>query len=212
MHASGLVMLLPHGMDGMASEHSSSRMERFLQMTDSKETSPDGDDVNFNLVFPTTPAQYFHVLRRQIVRNFRKPLVVIGPKTMLRMSEATSTFQEFEPGTHFMNVLPDKIAKPQKVKRVILCTGKHYYALNNERISKNIDNAAIIRVESLCPFPVHDIQVELAKYKNATLCVWSQEEHRNMGAWNFIQPRFENMCGRRIKYSGRYEAGMRIYF
>lgn len=211
MHASGLVMLLPHGMDGMASEHSSSRMERFLQMTDSKETSPDGDDVNFNLIYPTTPAQYFHAIRRQIVRNFRKPLVVVGPKTMLRMSEATSTFHDFEPGTHFLNILPDTIANPQKVKRVIFCTGKHFYNLNNERVSKNIENAAIIRVESLCPFPVHDIQMELAKYKNATLCVWSQEEHRNMGAWSFVQPRFENMCGRRIKYSGRYEAGKEIF-
>lgn len=207
MHSSGLVMLLPHGMDGMASEHSSCRMERFLQMTDSKETSPDGDDANFNLVYPTTPAQFFHVIRRQILRNFRKPLVVVGPKTMLRMSEATSSFQDFQPGTHFQNVLPDNIANPQKVKKVILCTGKHYYGLNNERITKNIENAAIIRVESLCPFPVHDIQVELAKYKNAKLCIWSQEEHRNMGAWSFIQSRFENMCGRRIKYSGRNEAG-----
>lgn len=207
MHSSGLVLLLPHGMDGAASEHSSSRMERFLQMTDSKETSPDGDDVSFNLIYPTTPAQYFHALRRQIVRNFRKPLVVVGPKTMLRMSEATSSFQEFQPGTHFQNVLPDTIANPAKVQNVIFCTGKHYYTLNNERISKNIENAAIIRVESLCPFPVHDIQVELAKYKNAKVCIWSQEEHRNMGAWSFIHPRFENMCGRRIKYSGRGEAG-----
>jgi probable 2-oxoglutarate dehydrogenase E1 component DHKTD1 len=176
-------------------------------MTDSRENSPDGDDVNFNVVNPTTPAQYFHALRRQIIRNFRKPLVVVGPKTLLRMSEATSSFQEFQPGMHFVNVLPDTTANPKNVKRVILCSGKHYYALNNERISKNIENAAIIRVESLCPFPVHDLNVELAKYKHATLCVWSQEEHRNMGAWSFIQPRFENMCGRRIKYSGRKEAG-----
>lgn len=207
MHSSGLVLLLPHGMDGMASEHSSSRMERFLQMTDSKETIPDGDNVNFNVIFPTTPAQYFHAIRRQIIRNFRKPLVVIAPKTMLRMSDATSKFQDFEPGTHFLNVLPDDIANPKDVKKIILCTGKHFYALNSERKEKNIENVAIIRIESLCPFPVHDIQVELAKYKNAKICIWSQEEHRNMGAWNFIQPRFENMCGRRIKYSGREVAG-----
>jgi probable 2-oxoglutarate dehydrogenase E1 component DHKTD1 len=207
MHSSGLVLLLPHGMDGMASEHSSSRMERFLQMTDSKETIPDGDNVNFNVIFPTTPAQYFHAMRRQILRNFRKPLVVVAPKTMLRMSDATSKFQDFEPGTHFHSVLPDEIANPKDVKKIILCSGKHYYALNSERLEKKIENVAIIRIESLCPFPVHDIQVELAKYKNAKICIWSQEEHRNMGAWNFIQPRFENMCGRRIKYSGREVAG-----
>lgn len=207
MTSSGLVLLLPHGMDGMASEHSSCRIERFLQMTDSKETSPDGDDVNFNVINPTTPAQYFHALRRQIIRNFRKPIVIVGPKTLLRMSEATSSYQEFQPGMTFVNVLPDVIANPKNVKKVILCSGKHYYSLNKERISKSIENVAIIRVESLCPFPVHDIQLELAKYRNATLCIWSQEEHRNMGAWNFIQPRFENMCGRRIKYSGRKEAG-----
>lgn len=215
MTSSGLVMLLPHGYDGAASEHSSARMERFLQMTDSKETKPDGDDVNMHLIFPTTPAQYFHALRRQIIRNFRKPLVVIGPKTMLRMSEATSPYEDFQPGTHFKNVLPDTVANPKDVKKIILCSGKHYYNLINERVANKIQNAAIIRVESLCPFPVHDIQLELAKYKNATLVIWSQEEHRNMGAWSFVQPRFENMCGRRIKYCGRNEAGefiRRIYY
>lgn len=207
MTSSGLVMLLPHGYDGAASEHSSSRMERFLQMTDSKEGAPDGDDVNMHLIYPTTPAQYFHAIRRQLIRNFRKPLIVISPKTMLRMSDATSSFEDFQPGNHFKNVLPDDIANPKDVKRIILCSGKHYYNLNNERTSKNIQDAAIIRIESLSPFPVHDIQLELSKYKNAKICIWSQEEHRNMGAWSFVQPRFENMCGRRIKYCGRVEAG-----
>lgn len=200
-------MLLPHGYDGAASEHSSARIERFLQMTDSKETEPDGDDVNMHVIYPTTPAQYFHALRRQILRNFRKPLVVIGPKTMLRMSEATSSYNEFQAGTHFENVLPDVTANPSNVTKVILCSGKHYYNLNNERKSKNIQDVAIIRVESLSPFPVHEIQQELAKYKKVKICIWAQEEHRNMGAWNFVQPRFENMCGRRIKYCGRIEAG-----
>lgn len=207
MTSSGLVMLLPHGYDGAASEHSSARIERFLQMTDSKEATPDGDDVNMHLIYPTTPAQYFHAMRRQIIRNFRKPLVVFSPKTMLRMSEATNSYEDFLPGTHFKNVIGDNTANPKDVKRIILCSGKHYYNLNNERTTKNIQNAAIVRIESLCPFPVHDIQQELAKYKNATTVVWSQEEHRNMGAWSFIQPRFENMCGRRIKYCGRNEAG-----
>lgn len=207
MTSSGLVMLLPHGYDGAASEHSSARIERFLQMTDSKETKPDGDDVNMHVIFPTTPAQYFHALRRQIIRNFRKPLVIVGPKTMLRSSDATSSYEDFQPAMHFRNVLPDTVANPKDVTKVILCSGKHYYNLNNERVADKIQNAAIIRVESLCPFPVHDIQLELAKYKNAKTFIWSQEEHRNMGAWSFVQPRFENMCGRRIKYCGRSEAG-----
>lgn len=207
MVSSGLVMLLPHGYDGAASEHSSSRMERFLQMTDSKETTPDGDDVNMHIIYPTTPAQYFHALRRQILRNFRKPLVVISPKTMLRMSEATSNYVDFQPGTHFKNVLSDTTVDPSKVKKIIFCSGKHYYNLDNERKTKNIPDVAIIRVESLCPFPVHELHQELIKYKKASVCIWAQEEHRNMGGWSFVQPRFENMCGRRIKYCGRNEAG-----
>lgn len=176
-------------------------------MTDSKETEPDGDNVNMHLIYPTTPAQYFHALRRQILRNFRKPLVVIAPKTMLRMSEATSSFEEFQPGNHFKSVLSDTIATPDKVKKVILCSGKHFYNLNNERKARNVQDVAIIRVESLCPFPVHDIQQEIAKYKKTTKFVWAQEEHRNMGGWSFVKPRFENMCGKRIKYCGRKEAG-----
>lgn len=207
MTSSGLVMLLPHGYDGMASEHSSCRMERFLQMTDSKESTPDGDDVNMHVIFPTTPAQYFHAMRRQILRNFRKPLVVMAPKTMLRMSEATSSYQDFLPGTHFKNVLPDTLANPKNVKRIVFCSGKHYYNLNAERVAKNIHDTAIVRVESLCPFPVQDIHEEISKYKHATKFIWSQEEHRNMGAWSFVHPRFENMCGKRIKYCGRNEAG-----
>lgn len=105
MRSNGLVVLLPHGYDGAASEHSSCRVERFLQMTDSKETKPDGDNVNFNVINPTTPAQYFHALRRQIIRNFRKPLIVVAPKTLLRLSDATSSFKDFQPGTAFQPIL-----------------------------------------------------------------------------------------------------------
>lgn len=105
MESNGLVMLLPHGYDGVASEHSSCRIERYLQLSDSRETAPDGDGVNLHVVNPTTPAQYYHVLRRQLARNFRKPLVVVAPKTLLRLSAATSTHQDFEPGTMFHNVL-----------------------------------------------------------------------------------------------------------
>lgn len=206
MDSNGLVVLLPHGYDGAASEHSSCRMERFLQLTDSKETSPDGDDVNVHIVNPTTPAQYFHVLRRQIVRNFRKPLIVVAPKTLLRLSAATSVYTDFQPGTFFRNVIGDCDVEPSKVDRVILCTGRHYYTLNDERVSKKIGNTAIVRLETLCPFPLHEIQEELAKYKNVKSIIWSQEESRNAGAWSFIRPRFEHMIGKQLKYCGRAEA------
>uniref|UniRef100_A0A182JSU8 Transketolase-like pyrimidine-binding domain-containing protein n=1 Tax=Anopheles christyi TaxID=43041 RepID=A0A182JSU8_9DIPT len=210
MLCNGLVMLLPHGFDGAASEHSSCRMERFLQMTDSRETSPDGDTVNLQIINPSTPAQYFHALRRQMIRNFRKPLVVVAPKTLLRLSDCVSPHSAFAPGTHFQPVLSDPEhgdrVDPKRVRRVVLCSGKHYYTLQSERKSRQVGDVALVRVESLCPFPVQAIRDELAKYPNAREFVWSQEEHRNMGAWTFVQPRFENMCERRIQYRGRPEA------
>ncbi|XP_055630501.1 probable 2-oxoglutarate dehydrogenase E1 component DHKTD1 homolog, mitochondrial isoform X2 [Toxorhynchites rutilus septentrionalis] len=206
MVCNGLVMLLPHGYDGAASEHSSCRMERFLQMTDSKESTPDGDDINMQVINPSTPAQYFHALRRQMIRNFRKPLIVVAPKTLLRLSECVSSHTELAPGTFFQPVLGDSVVTdPKKVKRVIFCSGKHYYNLNNERLAARNYEVAIVRLESLCPFPVQNIRDELAKYTNAKEFIWSQEEHRNMGVWSFVQPRFENMCGNRINYRGRYE-------
>lgn len=161
-------MLLPHGFDGAASEHSSCRIERFLQLTDSKECTPEGDDVNLQIVYPTTPAQYFHLLRRQLVRNFRKPLIVVGPKTLLRLSDATSAYTDFVDGTTFKPVIGDAIAvEKDKVKRVILCSGKHYYNLNAYRNENKLRDVAIVRVESLCPFPVKEINDELDTYKNA---------------------------------------------
>lgn len=167
MMANALVMLLPHGYDGAASEHSSCRVERFLQQTDSKECSPDGDDVNLQIINPTTSAQYFHALRRQLVRDIRKPLVVVGPKILLRLSDAASAYTEFRPGTHFQPVIADATADLAKVTRVLLCSGKHYYNLNAHRVGNKLTDVAIVRIESLCPFPVKEINDELAKYKNA---------------------------------------------
>lgn len=208
MISSGLVIILPHGYDGAASDHSSARMERWLQMTDSKETQPDGDDVNMHVIFPTTSAQLFHALRRQMIRNFRKPLVVFGPKTMFRMPEASSSYQDFLPGTYWRNVISDSsVTNPSHIKKIIFCSGKHYYQLDRERIQKQHSNVAIVRLESLCPFPIDEIRDEIKKYENAETFIWSQEENRNMGAWNFIQPRFENMTNKKIKYCGRSEAG-----
>ncbi|XP_036324066.1 probable 2-oxoglutarate dehydrogenase E1 component DHKTD1 homolog, mitochondrial isoform X2 [Rhagoletis pomonella] len=206
MDSNGLVILLPHGYDGAASEHSSCRIERFLQLCDSKETTPDGDNVNVNIVNPTTSAQYFHLLRRQLLRNFRKPLIVVAPKIMLRHPAATSTHVDFQSGTHFRNVLGDVTVNADQVRKVILCSGKHFFVLDEARRTKGINDIALIRLESLCPFPAYELQEELAKYKQAKSFVWSQEEHRNMGAWNFVRPRFECLIGKQLNYVGRSEA------
>ncbi|XP_058954932.2 2-oxoadipate dehydrogenase complex component E1 [Pocillopora verrucosa] len=200
---SGLVMLLPHGYDGAGPEHSSCRVERFLQMTDSREDGVDGDCVNMQIVNPTTPAQYFHLLRQQMVRNFRKPLIVVGPKLLLRLPAAVSTLQEMGPGTHFRPVLGDASVNSASVRRVVFCSGKHYYALAKQREATNSLDTAIIRLESLCPFPAEMIRQELKKFPQAKEFVWSQEEQRNMGAWSFVSPRFENIVGVKLNYSGR---------
>ncbi|MED6274305.1 putative 2-oxoglutarate dehydrogenase E1 component DHKTD1, mitochondrial [Characodon lateralis] len=164
----GMVILLPHGYDGAGPEHSSCRMERFLQMCDSKEEGVDGDNVNMAVVNPTTPAQYFHLLRRQMIRNFRKPLIVVGPKTLLRFSAAVSSLSDLAPGTSFRPVLGDTSVPAERVQKVVLCSGKHYYALLKQReTSAASQNTALIRVEELCPFPLEALQQELRKYPNA---------------------------------------------
>nr|XP_003706992.1 PREDICTED: probable 2-oxoglutarate dehydrogenase E1 component DHKTD1 homolog, mitochondrial isoform X1 [Megachile rotundata] len=203
MLSSGLTILLPHGSDGVGPEHSSCRIERFLQLTDSQENKPDGDNVNMHVVNPTTPAQYFHLLRKQMVRNFRKPLIIVAPKTLLRLVAATSPLTEMGPQTRFKNVIGDDKAKESEVTKVILVTGKHYYALDEYRNSTMQNNVAIIRLESLCPFPVQELLQEIDKYKYAKTFIWSQEEPQNMGAWSFVKTRFENLCGKAVKYSGR---------
>ncbi|XP_076065924.1 2-oxoadipate dehydrogenase complex component E1 [Oratosquilla oratoria] len=204
---SGLVMILPHGYDGAGPEHSSSHIERFLQNCDSKEDRPDGEDINWSIAFPTTPAQYFHLLRRQMIRNYRKPLIMAGPKGLLRLPAAVSPLSDMAPGTHFKPVLGDQEVPPENVKKVVFTSGKHYYTLAAEREKRGLKDVALVRVEGLCPFPVHDINQELAKYKNAKTFVWSQEEHRNMGSWFFVRPRFENLCSTKLKYVGRDSLG-----
>nr|XP_034185843.1 probable 2-oxoglutarate dehydrogenase E1 component DHKTD1 homolog, mitochondrial isoform X1 [Osmia lignaria] len=203
MLSSGLTMLLPHGYDGAGPEHSSCRIERFLQLTDSQENKPDGDNVNMHVTNPTTPAQYFHLLRRQMVRNFRKPLIIVAPKMLLRHAAATSSLADMGPQTKFKNVIGDDKVKESEVTKVILVSGKHYYALDEYRDRTVQKNVAIIRLESLCPFPVQDLLQEIDKYKHAKIFIWSQEEPQNMGAWSFVKTRFENLCGRSLKYSGR---------
>ncbi|CAF3579917.1 unnamed protein product [Rotaria socialis] len=208
---SGIVMLLPHGMDGAGPEHSSCHLERFLQMTDSKENGIDGDDINMQIVNPTTPAQYFHLLRRQMIRNFRKPLIVAGPKILLRHPDCVSTLTDMADGTSFLPVLSDTMSKtklnPEKIKRLLFTSGKHYYTLNEERNKRKRDDTAIIRLEELCPFPADELRQEIKKYKNAKEFIWCQEEHRNQGAWVFVRPRFENIVGIHLNYAGREVLG-----
>uniref|UniRef100_A0A3Q3RWD1 2-oxoglutarate dehydrogenase complex component E1 n=1 Tax=Mastacembelus armatus TaxID=205130 RepID=A0A3Q3RWD1_9TELE len=182
----GIVLLLPHGMEGMGPEHSSARPERFLQMCN------DDPDCNWIVVNCSTPANYFHVLRRQILQTFRKPLIVFTPKSLLRHPEAKSSFDDMLPGTHFKRVIPEDgpaAASPDKVRRVIFCTGKIYYELTRERKNRGMDDTvAIVRIEQLSPFPFDLMKAETDRYLNADL-VWCQEEHKNQGYYDYIKPR-----------------------
>uniref|UniRef100_A0A1I7XLZ5 RRM domain-containing protein n=1 Tax=Heterorhabditis bacteriophora TaxID=37862 RepID=A0A1I7XLZ5_HETBA len=167
---SGLTLLLPHGFDGAGPEHSSCRMERFLQLCDSREDQipVDGENVNMRIANPTTSAQYFHLLRRQIIPNFRKPLIIVAPKILLRHPKAASSLSEFAPGTHFRNVIADFTCVPSLVTKVILTSGKHWITLEKARNERGLnDTVAIIRVESLCPFPLQDLRETLQHYPKA---------------------------------------------
>jgi 2-oxoglutarate dehydrogenase E1 component len=183
LRMSGLVMLLPHGMEGQGPEHSSARPERFLQLC--------AED-NMQVVNITTPANFFHALRRQTHRNFRKPLVVMSPKSLLRHKLNVSALQDIGPGTHFRRVLreTDDLVSDAKVKRLVLCSGKVYYDLLEARRERGIDDVAILRIEQLYPWPRDNLTRQLAGYTNAEV-VWCQEEPANMGAWNFVMRRLE---------------------
>ncbi|NNE27032.1 MAG: 2-oxoglutarate dehydrogenase E1 component [Saprospiraceae bacterium] len=173
---SGLVMLLPHGYEGQGPEHSSARMERFLQMT---------AEYNITVVNMTTPANLFHALRRQLARPFRKPLIVMAPKSMLRHPKAISNIDEFKTGTRFQEVIDDSAAQASKVKRLLMCTGKVYYDLLQYKEEHKRDDVAIVCFEQLYPFPADQIADIFNKYKNASK-FWVQEESANMGAWDFL--------------------------
>jgi len=195
----GITLMLPHGYEGQGPEHSSARLERFMQLA---------ADTNMQIVQPTTASQIFHVLRRQMVRNLRKPLVIMTPKSLLRNKDATSPLSEFTKGG-FQTVIPEQnaevVKKAEKVKRVICCSGKVYYDLVKQREAKGSDDVAIVRVEQLYPFPHKAFSTELKRYPNATDIVWCQDEPQNQGAWFFIQHQIhENMLdGQRLGYAGR---------
>ena len=195
--ANGLVMMLPHGYEGQGPEHSSARLERFMQLA---------ADNNMQIVQPTTASQIFHVLRRQMVRLFRKPLVIMTPKSLLRNKDATSPLIEFTRG-EFRTVIGevDEAIDTSKVKRVICCSGKVYYDLVKKRAEKKSFDTAIVRVEQLYPFPHKAFAAELKKYPNLSELVWCQDEPQNQGAWFFVQHYIhENMAeGQKLGYAGR---------
>jgi 2-oxoglutarate dehydrogenase E1 component len=202
LRMSGLVCLLPHGYEGQGPEHSSARLERFLQMC--------AED-NMQVVNPTTPANYFHMLRRQLKREIRKPLIVMTPKSLLRHKRAVSKLDELGAGTTFHRVLfddADKLQADGKIRRVVLCSGKVYYDLYEEREKRGIDDVYLMRIEQLYPVPLKTLVQELTRFKGAEF-VWCQEEPRNMGGWHFIEPYLEwvlnqiNATHKRPRYAGR---------
>ena len=204
LRMSGLVMLLPHGYEGQGPEHSSARLERFLQLC--------GED-NMQVVNCTTPANFFHALRRQLHRDFRKPLIVMSPKSLLRHKLCVSDLEDFGPKTTFQRVIPevDKLAADKDVKRVVLTSGKVYYDLLEKRREEKIKDIALVRVEQYYPFPHAEILAELKRYPNAQ-AMWCQEEPANMGAWWFIRGKLQDVLdelGResdRVAYAGRKTA------
>ncbi len=192
----GITLMLPHGYEGQGPEHSSARLERFMQLS---------ADTNMQVVQPTTASQIFHILRRQMVRNLRKPLIIMTPKSLLRAKDAASPLSEFTKGG-FQTIIPEsKDVKADKVKRIVACSGKVYYDLARKREEKGIDDVVLLRVEQLYPFPHKAFATELKKYPNATDIVWCQDEPQNQGAWFFVQHYIhENMTeGQKLGYSGR---------
>ena len=184
---SGVVLLLPHGFEGMGPEHSSARLERFLTLA--------AED-NIQIANPTTPAQYFHCLRRQVVRSWRKPLVMMTPKSLLRHPAVVSPLEQLVNG-RFHRVLADTLAKPpETIKRVLLCSGKIYYDLEAERAERKRDDVAILRLEQLYPLAESELAAALKDYAPETPVWWIQEEPENMGAWRYMRARFGFLlCG-----------------
>ena len=211
LRMSGLVMLLPHGYEGQGPEHSSARLERFLQAC--------AED-NWIIANCTTPSNYFHILRRQLYRGFRKPLVIMSPKSLLRNKRAISNKKDFINGSSFHRILLDdaekgnsstKLVKDTKIKRVVICSGKIYYDLLEEREKRNISNVYLLRLEQFYPFPALSFIKELARFKDAEF-IWCQEEPKNQGGWSFVEPNLEwslnrvNAKCKRAKFIGRAAA------
>jgi 2-oxoglutarate dehydrogenase E1 component len=192
----GLTMYLPHGYEGQGPEHSSARLERFLQLC---------AEQNIQVVVPSTPAQFFHMIRRQMLRKYRKPLVVMTPKSLLRHKLSVSTLDELANGG-FQSVIDEIDAlKPKSVERVVLCSGKVYFDVLEERRKRELDNVAIVRIEQLYPFPTEELTALLKRYSNAKQVVWCQEEPKNQGAWYSSQHHFRRSMrpDQELFYAGR---------
>ncbi|NLJ28252.1 MAG: 2-oxoglutarate dehydrogenase E1 component [Deltaproteobacteria bacterium] len=192
---SGLVLFLPHGFEGQGPEHSSARLERYLQLC---------VEDNIQVCYPTTPAQHFHMLRRQVKRDFRKPLIVMTPKSLLRHPLAVSSLEEMASG-HFQEVLDDAL-EIQNPKRVIFCSGKVYYDLLERRRDLQISNIAILRIEQFYPFPEKPLEKIISRYGSAEEWCWVQEEPENMGGWSFMRHRLQDRVGKALQYIGRAAA------
>ena len=191
-----LVMLLPHGYEGQGPEHSSARLERYLQLC---------AENNMQVCYPTTPAQYFHLLRRQAKQEVVKPLVVMTPKSLLRLPAASSIMTELESGG-FQPVIDDaRITDRAKVKRIVLCSGKVYYDLDAAREESVVGDVAVVRVEQFYPFPVSKLTEIFASYPNVAEIVWTQEEPQNMGGWTFVERRINAIlpANTSLQYVGR---------
>jgi 2-oxoglutarate dehydrogenase E1 component len=209
LRMSGLVLLLPHGYEGQGPEHSSARLERFLQLC--------AED-NLQVANCSTPANYFHILRRQMLREFRKPLILMTPKSLLRHKRAVSTLADMAEGSSFHRVLDDdaraggltslKLKRDSEIRRVLLCSGKVYFDLLEEREKQGVDDVTILRLEQFYPWPMKSLTGALARFKAAEL-VWCQEEPKNMGAWTFVDPWLEltlakmDIAAKRARYVGR---------
>ncbi len=198
LRANGLVMLLPHGYEGQGPEHSSARLERFLQLC--------AED-NLQIINATTPSNYFHVLRRQMLRDFRKPLIIFTPKSLLRHKRAVSTIADMDAGSSFHRCLDDLApCDNAKVRRLVMCSGKVYYDLLDAREKQDRDDIYLLRVEQLYPFPADIIAEYAARFPMLEDIVWAQEEPRNAGAWTFVAPLIEAALGKRPYYAGRAAA------
>jgi 2-oxoglutarate dehydrogenase E1 component len=208
LRMSGLVCLLPHGFEGQGPEHSSARLERFLQMS--------AHD-NWIVANCTTPSNYFHILRRQLHRDYRKPLILMTPKSLLRHPMAISDAADFTTGSYFHRCLWDdaqkghsttKLKSDDQIKRVVLCSGKVYYDLLAERDARGLDDVYLLRVEQLYPVPTQSLTAELSRFPTAEV-IWCQEEPKNMGAWSHLEPELETVLTKigakttRPRYAGR---------
>src|SRR5262249_32158974 len=184
---SGIVLLLPHGYEGQGPEHSSARLERFLQLC---------ADNNLQVCYPTQSAQYFHLLRRQMHRTFRKPLIVMTPKSLLRHEQSVSPLADFTEGGFSTVIDNPAVSEHDQVRRLVLCSGRIFFSLAAARDERADTNVALVRVEQLYPFPRQELQAIVSRYRQARELCWVQEEPQNMGAWSFVEPRLRELLPR----------------